>query len=441
MGHEMDCPICNSSPRQTLEALEAHANDHFPDSSAGATSACQHCGQAVPECDLDSHALAHQLEQELAGDTAVEDAAAELAWGGGSEDNHIHILQLEELYLDELEGHWAVDCPQNPDKQEAERRVLDPPLPQRITATQQRATPTDMSGGGGLVQLLAACLEQQQKWVGTTECASLLRSFGLRAQIVDFGARTGELVAAGSSSAAMMTRGAVPAHPNVECDGCGQRPILGDRYKSETLPDYDLCAACYAKSSSVAAGPYRRMMPSAVRMPSQQQEEGSASGGSMQDQLLQWVWRYFMAGDDGAQPSSSDTAAHSLQPALAERGPATASVNAKRQRVSPPPRVRLSGKPPLYFQHDGHSRTIVGCERRLVGQQRRAVYTLLILDPGTPGGKLAAALAQRCGWQRMLKRGAHTLRHQQYQLLFVQPGLAAAAEKEALKLVAAVERY
>lgn len=102
MGHEMDCPICNSSPRQTLEALEAHANDHFPDSSAGATSACQHCGQAVPECDLDSHALAHQLEQELAGDTAVEDAAAELAWGGGSEDNHIHILQLEELYLDEL---------------------------------------------------------------------------------------------------------------------------------------------------------------------------------------------------------------------------------------------------------------------------------------------------------------------------------------------------
>lgn len=258
---------------------------------------------------------------------------------------------------------------------------------------------------------------------------------------MDFGARTGELVAAGSSSAAMMTRGAVPAHPNVECDGCGQRPILGDRYKSETLPDYDLCAACYAKSSSVAAGPYRRMMPSAVRMPSQQQEEGSASGGSMQDQLLQWVWRYFMAGDDGAQPSSSDTAAHSLQPALAERGPATASVNAKRQRVSPPPRVRLSGKPPLYFQHDGHSRTIVGCERRLVGQQRRAVYTLLILDPGTPGGKLAAALAQRCGWQRMLKRGAHTLRHQQYQLLFVQPGLAAAAEKEALKLVAAVERY
>jgi hypothetical protein len=92
-------------------------------------------------------------------------------------------------------------------------------------------------------------------------------------------------------------------------------------------------------------------------------------------------------------------------------------------------------------QHEGYSRTIIGIERRLVGRERRPEHTLLILDPGTPGDKLAAALSQRQGWQRLLKRGAHTLRHSQYQLLFVQPGIAAGAELEALKTVAACERH
>jgi hypothetical protein len=93
------------------------------------------------------------------------------------------------------------------------------------------------------------------------------------------------------------------------------------------------------------------------------------------------------------------------------------------------------------LQHEGHSRTIVGIERRLVGREQRAEFTLLILDPSTPGSKLAAALANRTGWQRLLKRGAHTLRNQQYQLLFVEPGIAAGAQLDALKMLAAVERY
>lgn len=76
-----------------------------------------------------------------------------------------------------------------------------------------------------------------------------------------------------------------------------------------------------------------------------------------------------------------------------------------------------------------------------MGQERRAEYTLLILDPGAPGHKLAAALQSCQGWQRLLRRGAHTLRHGQYQLLFVEPGLVEGAERDALKTVAACERY
>lgn len=81
-------------------------------------------------------------------------------------------------------------------------------------------------------------------------------------------------------------------------------------------------------------------------------------------------------------------------------------------------------------------------------------YTLLVLDPGCPSRPLAEALARRQGWQRMVKRGQHTLRKPQYQLLYCAPGLArpaaageaqgaggGGAEWEALKTVAASEWY
>lgn len=107
---------------------------------------------------------------------------------------------------------------------------------------------------------------------------------------------------------------------------------------------------------------------------------------------------------------------------------------------SPPPHpAPRSTHSPL--QHEGHSRTIVGIERRTVGRERRPEFHLLLLDPGTPGAKLAAALQSCQGWQRLLKRGARTLRHGQYQLVWVDPGLAGEAERQRLKLVAAAERY
>lgn len=83
----------------------------------------------------------------------------------------------------------------------------------------------------------------------------------------------------------------------------------------------------------------------------------------------------------------------------------------------------------------------MGIEQRTAGRERRVEYTLLVFDPGTPPAKLAAALHSRHGWQRLLKRGLHTLRHSQYQLVWVEPGLAGEEERQRLKQVAAVERY
>jgi len=38
-------------------------------------------------------------------------------------------------------------------------------------------------------------------------------------------------------------------HPNVICDGCNARPIIGNRYKSLEQDDFDLCKACYDREA------------------------------------------------------------------------------------------------------------------------------------------------------------------------------------------------
>ena len=56
-----------------------------------------------------------------------------------------------------------------------------------------------------------------------------------------------------------------------------------------------------------------------------------------------------------------------------------------------------TGKPPLYFQHQGHSRTIVGIERE--SSAHAEAFTLLVLDPSVPHARLSTALQSNSGWQ------------------------------------------
>eukprot|EP00271_Cylindrocystis_brebissonii_P017407 TRINITY_DN4525_c1_g1_i2.p1 TRINITY_DN4525_c1_g1~~TRINITY_DN4525_c1_g1_i2.p1 ORF type:complete len:699 (-),score=217.84 TRINITY_DN4525_c1_g1_i2:1032-3128(-) len=154
---------------------------------------------------------------------------------------------------------------------------------------------------------------------------------------------------------------------------------------------------------------------------------GRGVGGVVRPQLHhklgEWVWDYFAEGQQSAGLNQKDASASSS--------------------------VYCSNKTPLYFQHEGHSRTIVGIEKRqrqgskagrLQGgeagdsTEEEEMY-LLVLDPSQKPEELERALRAGKGWQRFVKRGLRTLKQAEYQLCYVEPGLAQGAEWEELKVL------
>ncbi|CAO2832400.1 unnamed protein product [Amaranthus hypochondriacus] len=186
------------------------------------------------------------------------------------------------------------------------------------------------------------------KWIGTTECAAILCSFGLRAKIVDFD------------------------------------------YKGRDRDEGRIC------------GPMDRFV---VRSEIDLKEglakfdDGSTQNSKGNQALIDWVWNYF-------------------------------SKNEPKESLRR--RVVATNKMPLYFQHQGHSRTIIGIQ---VKNEKNGLkkYNLLVLDPAHNTEALERSLRENFGWQRLLKRGLHTLRKPQYQLCYVDHGIAQAAEIELLK--------
>ncbi|KAL8142704.1 hypothetical protein V2J09_015736 [Rumex salicifolius] len=189
-------------------------------------------------------------------------------------------------------------------------------------------------------------------WIGTTECAALFRSFGLRARVVDF---DGKIIASsiGKEYGPM--------------DKYVSRNRLTNRHKSD---------------------------------------DRLVKKNKIYQALVDWVWNYF----------SDHSSAHSV-----------------KQCVS------VTNKMPLYFQHNGHSRTIVGIQLK---QQKNGMkhYNLLILDPGHRTIELEESLKANSGWQKLLKRGIHTLKKPQYQLCYVDNGIAHGKELEQLKTIDSVEK-
>ncbi|XP_065877666.1 uncharacterized protein [Euphorbia lathyris] len=202
-----------------------------------------------------------------------------------------------------------------------------------------------------------------KSWIGATECAALFRSFGLRARIVDFGPKDLE-------NLFVSVPGSHVVKPNTRIKRKAF-PIYGpmDRYVTGRKQDSPVSDDTSCSTSHLANGSNETIA------------NNFASDNKGHQVLLDWVWNYFS--------KDCSTSAH--------HG-----------------RVIVTDKSPLYFQHDGHSRTIVGIEVRHQ-YNSKLQYNLLILDPGHQTVALERSLKENIGWKKLLKRGVHALRKRQYQ--------------------------
>merc|ERR1712070_735363 len=89
--------------------------------------------------------------------------------------------------------------------------------------------------------------------------------------------------------------------------------------------------------------------------------------------------------------------------------------------------VTRTDRPALYLQHDGHSRTVVGVQRRREGAGHADF--LLVLDPGlgrTGFEGFFEAVRRGRGWEKFVKRSIAPLkRKSEYELLIVEQGSCA----------------
>ncbi|KAJ1431730.1 Peptidase C78, ubiquitin fold modifier-specific peptidase 1/ 2 [Sesbania bispinosa] len=237
-----------------------------------------------------------------------------------------------------------------------------------------------------------------KKWIGTTECAALLRSFGIRARVVDFGPKESESLYLSVPGSSVGTQELVRTN-----DGRKRKApnVYGpmDRYLSRGVSQ----ASCSKDAKSCSSF---IQLHDTVDKESGGDEvvNGAAKQSKGHQVLMDFVWNYF-------SNKSSIQFGHR--------------------------RVIVSEKTPLYFQHDGHSRTIVGIQ---VKHQRTGnlQYNLLVLDPAHRTAALERSLREKVGWQKLVKRGVHTLKKPQYQLCYVDPGIASKEEMEKLKTIDSV---
>ncbi|CAG5134432.1 unnamed protein product [Candidula unifasciata] len=84
--------------------------------------------------------------------------------------------------------------------------------------------------------------------------------------------------------------------------------------------------------------------------------------------------------------------------------------------------------PPLYLQHQGHSRTVIGVE------VERGTTKLLLFDPGTPSDQMASVARGQLTWKhmRIFRRTQSGFKSRQYQIVAVT-GLLTDAEYQESK--------
>ncbi|XP_034553994.1 zinc finger-containing ubiquitin peptidase 1 [Notolabrus celidotus] len=91
-----------------------------------------------------------------------------------------------------------------------------------------------------------------------------------------------------------------------------------------------------------------------------------------------------------------------------------------------PPRLVQTSLPPLYLQHQGHSRSIVGLE-----QKKNGSLSLLLLDPASSMSETRKLLSRDSVGSalRHVRKSSGSLKHRQYQVVALQ-GVLSAEEKQ-----------
>ncbi|KAG7268700.1 hypothetical protein CRUP_021383 [Coryphaenoides rupestris] len=92
-----------------------------------------------------------------------------------------------------------------------------------------------------------------------------------------------------------------------------------------------------------------------------------------------------------------------------------------------PPRVVRTSRPPLYLQHQGHSRSIVGVEERSNGS-----LCLLVLDPagGLANARKLLSADTAAAAVRRVRRFPSNMTHRQYQVVSVDQAVLTPEEKQ-----------
>jgi hypothetical protein len=231
--------------------------------------------------------------------------------------------------------------------------------------------------------------------------------------------------------------GGATVHTGVECNLCSTSPITGVRHKSLSRADFDVCSDCvqqpqveqqygpFHESGQAGSGGAVASAPNGAAAGQGNQPKRQKQGPGQKQQhtamqqrdnvskhraLAEWVWNYFSSPGDTPAAAQNAAAGGSSggggRPAPPSRVPNAFDRLMAAQDDSS---VVTTSKPPLYFQHEGHSRTIVGIERTLPPSQARSPgaagpsssggsskgdveYTLLVLDPGQSSGELLGSL-------------------------------------------------
>lgn len=227
-------------------------------------------------------------------------------------------------------------------------------------------------------------LLQCRKWIGSTDAATVLRAFGVRAHIIDFLGKKGDAGDSGGNSTGDEGDGAAKKRPREESLLRDKRRIERKEHRHQALIRWvwDYFAHGAPPVRGVSWQFYLHSLPFA--------------GGKRDKRMAveRWVQRAQRRALAGHPRTCHGTvtwaafrgASHCSQDANAGQGAFGA--------LSPSP-VTVTSRPPLYFQHEGHSRTIVGIEKH-IGTWGES-YNLLLLDPVVPTRVMVEALQNRCG--------------------------------------------